>query len=122
MEKKSKSKKPVVREAVIWVSGAGIREGVKGKKGYKRYIARLPKKMEKESVLVHNWVRPEVTREEWADGDMIGFNGFRVWWAAYDRKEHIKCSCGWAKNAKHIKTHYRFVSDKRKKNSNLLPN
>jgi len=62
-----------------------------------KYIARIPKKLTKGRVLVHNHVKPQKT---------LDLNGFRAWTQPPD-DTLVLCRCKWAGVDLHGLEHYR---------------
>ena len=63
-----------------------------------KYVARIPEKLPKGEVLVHNRVLVPVRR--------LGWRGFRAWTQKKDKTLAV-CHCKWAGADLHGLTHYR---------------
>jgi hypothetical protein len=71
-----------------------------------RHLAKLPRVIPADMVLVHNHVRPVGFPDI-----PLGFNGFRAWLqsASIDDPPLVASNCGWAPN---LRQHYRVNRDK----------
>jgi hypothetical protein len=83
------AKQLIAKQAASAVRAAQRREAL----APPEYVARVPRRVPRGKVLVHNNVKP--TRR-------LGMRGFRAW-LANPSKWYVECTCGWAPHLKHYR-------------------